>query len=111
MKDGQQKDIPGHPFGLEEQKNIGRDMELRDFWIKLNNRQLKKEIFSEEPVCEYYETAVHVRKISPEIDLAYAECEEVLKHYARQEKYPYVGNKESNPALEVLAALKKARGE
>lgn len=48
------------------------------FWIKLNNRCGVKDTFIDEPVCEYYETAVHVRRVSPTHDAAYEKLPDML---------------------------------
>lgn len=52
---------------------------LREFWIKLNNRQAKKETFTNKPYCEHYETAMHVREVSKEYDAIVAEMVQALE--------------------------------
>lgn len=93
-------------------------MKLREFW-------LYKDVENELSVCDYdpkdpgpFETFIHVREVSPELEEAVADCEKALEFYAEVSKYKEVsepmkslGWTPAQIAQEALAALEKAREE
>jgi hypothetical protein len=73
-------------------KSKGWDVKLREFWIKPKNL-----MDEDEPVTN----SIRVREVSPELDAAWAQCEDVLEIYALTES--------GDIAMRALAVLKKAR--
>ncbi len=101
-------------------------MALREFWVKLAKyHPLKHQVCKTEPLYlgaygqqEFYEK-INVREISPELDVAHAECETALEFiscdgmddgdFYAEEEITAGTIAMANRARSALAALRKAR--
>lgn len=74
-------------------------MKLREFWVWPDHNAIKNvgEYLTMTPSNKV--NPIHVREVCPEIDVAYAQCEKALEEIANRND------------RDVLAALRKARGE